>query len=248
MISLNKIKIVPTKFPDGTIQVWKLDEKNTLLARDPATIEWEYENDGEIIILAQLKLLLDASGVPSNLVIPYLPYGRQDKFISNISTFGLYAFALLINSLKFDSVTCFDVHSDVAERLIDGFIWEKPDINHIINQHDIDYVIYPDRGALSKYVKFMHYPFKYADKVRNQLTGEITKLEFHGDIKECNLLIVDDLCDGGATFTALARELKERGADEVNLYVSHGIFSKGTQILRDAGITHIWTRKGLVQQ
>lgn len=248
MISLNKIKIVPTKFPDGTIQVWKLDEKNTILSRDTNTIEWEYENDGEIIILAQLKLLLDASGISSSLLIPYLPYGRQDKFISNISTFGLYAFALLINSLKFDSVTCFDVHSDVAEKLIDGFIWEKPDINHIINQHNIDYVVYPDKGALCKYLKFMNYPFKYADKIRNQLTGEIIKIDFRGVVNMKNLLIVDDICDGGATFILLARELIEREANEVNLYVSHGIFSKGTQILRDAGIKHIWTRKGLVQQ
>jgi ribose-phosphate pyrophosphokinase len=41
------------------------------------------------------------------------------------------------------------------------------------------------------------------------------------------VLIVDDLCDGGGTFTAHASVLLAAGATAVDLYVTHGIFSKG---------------------
>jgi ribose-phosphate pyrophosphokinase len=51
-------------------------------------------------------------------------------------------------------------------------------------------------------------------------------------------LIVDDICDGGATFVALARKLREAGAIEVSLFVTHGIFSKGKDL---EGIDNIYT-------
>lgn len=247
MIKLNGIQIEPTIFPDNTIQVWKIPGHQLICGTQ--LIEWEFENNAEIIILAQLKFLLDNIDLPlrCNLSIPYLPYARQDKPVSNATTFGLHIFANIINNMNFDEVTAFDVHSNVAESLIRNFKWVRPNIDHILNLYNVDEIIYPDKGALYKYTQFITYPFMYAEKIRDQLTGEITKLEFYGDVKECNLLIVDDLCDGGATFIALAKELIDRGADEVNLYVSHGLFSKGTQILRDAGIKNIWTRKGLIE-
>jgi ribose-phosphate pyrophosphokinase len=44
------------------------------------------------------------------------------------------------------------------------------------------------------------------------------------------VLVVDDLCDGGATFLALADALADVVAD-AGLYVSHGVFSKGLDAL-----------------
>ena len=48
-------------------------------------------------------------------------------------------------------------------------------------------------------------------------------------IKIDNYLIVDDIIDGGRTFIELSKELVRKGIDksQINLYVTHGIFSKG---------------------
>ena len=40
-------------------------------------------------------------------------------------------------------------------------------------------------------------------------------------------MIVDDLADGGRTFSLLAEELNSQGAEKVFLYVSHGQFNNG---------------------
>lgn len=48
-----------------------------------------------------------------------------------------------------------------------------------------------------------------------------------GDVKDKNLLIIDDICDGGGTFIQLAEKLKGLGAAKIGLFVTHGIFSKG---------------------
>ena len=54
MIKLNGVEIKPTIFPDGTSQVWKIDDIST----DVQVIEWEYENDAEIFHICQLAELI----------------------------------------------------------------------------------------------------------------------------------------------------------------------------------------------
>ncbi|MEQ2351952.1 phosphoribosyltransferase family protein [Pseudoalteromonas piscicida] len=66
-----------------------------------------------------------------------------------------------------------------------------------------------------------------AQKVRNLKTGEIVQTQVLGEVKGKDLLIVDDICDGGRTFTELAKVLKAQGANSIALYVTHGIFSQG---------------------
>ena len=49
--------------------------------------------------------------------------------------------------------------------------------------------------------------------------------------KDKKVLIVDDICDGGRTFIELAKVLRAKGAETVDLYTTHGIYSKGTKVL-----------------
>ena len=53
-------------------------------------------------------------------------------------------------------------------------------------------------------------------------------IEAAGPINGKRCLVIDDICVGGATFIQLGNLLKNGGAKEIALYVSHGIFSKGT--------------------
>lgn len=244
MIYANGIKIIPTIFPDGTSQVWKLDK--SIFERGYISITWEFESEAEIIHLLQLKRLIDCAGEAwcIELFIPYLPYARQDKQISNETTFALHVFTELLNVFK--RVTCFDIHSE--HDWIKSISPKKEVLKAVIDSGS-KVLVYPDVGALNKYFEL----FKefmdsiHAEKVRNQSTGEIEGMTLHGEVKGLKCLIVDDICDGGMTFIKLANLLFENGAAEVNLYVSHGLFTKGIQVLKDAGINQIYTRKGKVQ-
>lgn len=247
MLYLNGDPVNVTLFPDGTSQVWKLDESH--LAKESAVITWEFSHEGEIMQLAQLKALLDMTIDMIYLKIDYLPYGRQDKLISNDKTFALRPFASIINSLEFDEVFILDPHSKIALGVIDDSVPMYPfvSLGKALIVTGSDLICYPDAGAVDKYVsvyKNMRKPWIHGQKVRDQSTGYISNYALIGDCYDKEVLIVDDICDGGKTFELLAFELYEQGANNVYLFVTHGIFSKGLRPLKKAGIRRIFTKKG----
>lgn len=250
MIYLNDIPVVPTVFPDGTSQVWKLGDE--VLKERVSCIKWDFASENEFLQLAQLKDLLDAKQIIADLHIDFLPYGRQDKEVSNYNTFALTTFAKLLNSLNFARVYCIDPHSNVAERLIKNFIPTYPlvKIKNLKKKLEADLICYPDSGAKAKYTTLLKEKNIFAMKYRNQQTGLIEGMSLVDD-SMCDIklngekvLIVDDICDGGMTFILLAKKLYEAGAKDVNLFVTHGIFSKGLHVLYDAGIEKVFTNKG----
>ncbi len=253
MISLNGVKIVPTMFPDGTSQVWKLpaDLLETLYKGYLIEVLWEFESEAELVHLAQLKTLLDTYSPVVHLDMPYLPYARQDKRVDNASTFALTAFARILNALKFTQVTVLDAHNDPRAHAIFDLVNKSPRefISEAIDISGADTILFPDEGASARYAAYELANSVTAKKTRDQSTGEILRTSINGSVKGCKLLIVDDICDGGATFKGVAEAAltKKAGALEVHLYVTHGIFSKGLKTLRDSGIKRIFTRKGEVK-
>src|SRR3990170_3077399 len=199
MIFLNNVPIVPTIFPDGTSQVWKLDPN--LLEPSPSNkIRWDFSHEGEFIQLAQLVMLLKHYGCNSTLEIKYLPYGRQDKEISNKTTFALHVFAKLLNTLDLKEVIIHYPHSEAALQLINNSqaIYPYAELDVIIAEIGTNMICFPDAGARSKYAKeyIVDCPFIY----------------------------------------------------EVNLFVTHGIFSKGLKTLYESGINYIFTQNGEVSE
>lgn len=245
MIYLNNEPVNVTLFPDNTSQVWKLDEKH--LDRRTAIIKWEYSHEGEVMHIAQLKMLLDNTEVEwVTLEIDFLPYGRQDKSILNNNTFALHTFAKIINSLKFDRVLLLDPHSKMATAVILNALDHYPHqaVQRAYQETRSDLVCYPDKGAVEKYTQIYHYKNIHGEKVRDQATGYITHYTLIGRPIGNRVLIIDDICDGGKTFEILTKDLYEAGAEEVNLFVTHGIFSKGLRPLKNVGIKRIFTHKG----
>lgn len=246
MIYLNGDPVNVTLFPDHTSQVWKLDEKH--LNQERATILWEFTHEGEVMHLAQLKSLLDRSVDRVYLHLEFLPYGRQDKKVSNDATFALWSFSGIINALGFTEVFIMDPHSKEALNLLRNSraVYPHGPLNRAINITDSDMVCYPDNGAVSKYVSVysLRFPYIYGKKVRDQATGYISSYFLEGDCIGNRVMIVDDICDGGKTFELLAMELEDRGAAEINLFVTHGLFSKGLKGLHRHGIKRIFTNKG----
>ena len=245
MITLNKEIVPVTIFPDGTSQVWHLNDF-LLQGTSQANVVWDFSSESEFLHLSQLKDLLDHYGFKSNLTLHYLPYARQDKSISNFNTFALHTFAKLINSLNFEEVFVLDPHSSIAIDLIKYINFKYPieEVMNVFTTESIDLVCYPDKGAVEKYKHIYGLPYVFADKVREQSSGKILSLALHGDVTGKRVLTVDDLCDAGGTFKLVTQELLKRGASCVMLFVSHGLFTKGIRTLKDSGISKIFSPKG----
>lgn len=252
MILVNGSPVNTTVFPDNTSQVWQVKQIE-LPDTNWVYITWEYVHEGEFMQLAQLKMLLEARGFRSALKIKYLPYARQDKEVSNTATFALRSFAQLLNTLNFEEIIIMDPHSLVAIDLIKNSraIYPVEQVMKIANMMEADLFCYPDHGAVVKYTgggdvqkEIYDYPCTYGEKVRDQLTGNILSYRLTGDVKDKKVLIVDDICDGGMTFKLLAKDLLAAGATEVNLFVTHGIFSKGLRTLHESGINKVFTQDG----
>lgn len=257
MIYLDGIVVTPTVFPDGTSQVWHIDNKilESIERKNECHILWEFQSDWEFICIAQLKTLLDQYTDHVNLSMPFLPYGRQDKAVSNTKSFGLRTFANLINNLNFNSVETIDSHNPSRSCYIKGLEDKsaRPFILEALKKTMANLVLFPDKGAEQRYSAsiFINKPqnvegYISANKKRDPSTGKILSIDLNGDPKGFKVLIVDDICDGGMTFKLVAQEAYAKKAKEVHLYVTHGIFSQGIQTIYDSGIKRIFTRKGEV--
>jgi len=190
------------------------------------------------------------------LFIPYIPYARQDRACQLGDSFSLEVFANIISSQKYSKVTVVDPHSPVSHELFKNInvITQERMIDGVNSRlRDIDYIVSPDMGASRKAKDWM-YRWNYlgnqselilATKKRNEL-GEIIATEVNcGDITGSKCLIVDDICDGGRTFTELAKVLRDKGSKEVYLYVTHGIFAK---VLPLEGIDKVFTTDSLPEK
>lgn len=253
LINDKKVDFEITTFPDGTSQVWKIDPKVKFVSGELPVILWHFENEGELMHILQLGHLVQKHFNTDFLTLraPYLPYGRQDKKIDNSLSFALTVFKQTLDSAGIIHIETFDPHSesDSVYGSADAFNSLNAFHKSILN-HDI--VCFPDAGACDRYYdNFKTTPKIYCEKVRNQLTGEITGLVVANpseiDLKGKRILIIDDICDGGMTFIKVAEALRVHLPNQIDLAVSHGLFSKGKQCLLDAGIANIYTTDSLLR-
>ncbi|MBL7704053.1 MAG: ribose-phosphate pyrophosphokinase [Taibaiella sp.] len=173
--------------------------------------------------------------------IPYFPAARQDRLMVKGEPLSVKVNAQLINSLGLDQVYVFDPHSEVTPALLDNVevIYNYDFIRQVIAMQSKEnlVLISPDGGALKKIYKLSEQlggiPVVECSKVRDVVTGKLKSFTVYADdLAGKNGLIVDDICDGGGTFIGLAQSLKEKGVASLDIAVSHGIFSKGTGVLR----------------
>lgn len=252
MILVNGKEITFTQFPDNTSSFrFSANDSVKDLEWERYEIEWRYDNDGECILLWYLVNHI-RSTVGNDAVIylylPYIPNARMDRVKNDDEVFTLKWFANFINTFHFDYVAVFDPHSNVATALIDNVRVIQPEIYikaAIININDDGLLLcYPDEGAAKRYSELMGVEYVFAIKHRDWRTGQIERLELTTPAKVIgrNVLIVDDICSRGGTFTYTAKALKEAGAKDIYLYVSHceNTIFKGF-VLTDGLIRHVFT-------
>jgi ribose-phosphate pyrophosphokinase len=248
MIYVNGLPVNTTLFPDNTSQVWHVKQLE-IPDTNWVNVKWDFSHEGEFIQLAQLKQLLDEKRFKATLRISYLPYGRQDKEVSNDATFALRTFNKYLNFMDWEEIIIMDPHSSLTKDYVRFVkdVYPIEEIKKTIALTKADMICYPDKGAVSKYSEIYAFGLGtpiYGEKVRDQSTGNITSYKLIGNPKDRSVLIVDDICDGGATFKLLTKDLLAAGATEVNLFVSHGIFSRGLGTLFESGIKRIFTKDG----
>lgn len=201
-------------------------------------------NDLELIICAN-KTLRERNFNKVHLYVPYFLGGRSDrKFCEGSVNYLKEVICPIINLQKFDSVKVYDPHSDVLEACLDFFI-KKNNFDLVefalkeISKDGLPIcVVSPDAGALKKIyevVEAFQIPHLIvAHKHRDIKTGRITHTEVPGidPHEKRNYLIIDDICDGGRTFTSIGEVFKlVKPSANLFLCVSHGIFSAGFQEL-----------------
>lgn len=230
MIFINGREVKINKFPDGTL---RLNPNIMFVHNQEVSIFWRFESNEEMIAILFITKHVRRIGADRvNLIMPYIPNARQDRVKSENDVFTLKYFAELINNLYFDKVVVFDPHSSVSEALINNIIVKSPKPyiemaienvkKEICNENLIAF--YPDEGAMKRYSGMLDTPYTFGIKMRNWETGKIEGLDIAGAkdlINDNNIIIVDDICSRGGTFYFSAKKLKELGAKNIYLYVSH---------------------------
>lgn len=202
--------------------------------------------DLELIVCAVASLR--EMGVKEiHLYIPYFMGARSDDNFQVGSNYYIRdVLAPVINSLNFETVTAMDIHSPVVPNCIKRFkkisnsrlvvdslckIYDKEGV------HSKEFILVsPDAGASKKIFKIAEQIGYEGDiitcsKSRDE-HGNLTRVTVPYEFSSKDIIIIDDICDGGATFINIAKVLKSRTHISIDprriyLIVTHGIFSAG---------------------
>lgn len=245
-INITGENIKTFNFPGGECQVAILpsDRFDDGSKSDTKVITARITDSNGIIQLLLFTDALRREGYKKiGLILPYVPYARQDRVCNPGEAHSLKVFANLINSQNYEFVSVFDPHSDVTEAVLNNCLVEN---NHNfvrwalrslgLNEGKNFNLVSPDAGAykkifyLGKFLANSKYSFDIVNcnKERDTKTGAINNFTVGAtDLGGKPCVIVDDICDGGGTFLGLADALKVANAGPLYLVVSHGIFSQG---------------------
>lgn len=201
--------------------------------------------------LMELLILIDAlkraSAGRITAVMPYFGYARQDRKSKPRDPISAKLVADLITAAGADRILTMDLHA----AQIQGFFNVPLDhlegmpilAKHFEKEHLENLVVVsPDLGSVNRARTFanrLDAPIAIIDKRRPKPNvSEI--MNIIGDIKDKNVLIIDDIIDTAGTLCNAANALKERGARSVKACATHGILSgPAVDRIRDSAIEEL---------
>jgi ribose-phosphate pyrophosphokinase len=168
-----------------------------------------------------------------NLISPYMGYSRQDKTDHLRSSIGSKVLADILEKVGVTTLLTIDLHSST----IQGF-YNIPVIHLNGNKIFIDYfksqniedmcIVAPDQGAVKRATDFCKaFPestFAMINKKRIK-PNEIHSMELVGEVRDKNVIIVDDMADTLGTMRKAADLIMLNGAKSVRAIAIHGILS-----------------------
>ncbi|MEK6982203.1 MAG: ribose-phosphate diphosphokinase [Candidatus Micrarchaeota archaeon] len=224
------------RFPDGDSYV-RIPNLEAYRDKD-VTIFHRLYPQPDVSILQTLFMLnsLHAVNASTTLVAPYLPYARQDKIFLEGEVKSADIICSLLASAGLKKLITFNCHFMKKEGEIENqglkiknISFAEQLIEHAKKKFDnkkFD-IIAPDKGALYLVEKFGG---KAMEKVRGgYVKGDvahraISKMVADFELKEKNVLIVDDMISGGGTMIEACKVLREMGAKKIFCAATHGFF------------------------
>ncbi len=209
-----------------------------------ATIEAPIRTAQELLKVIIAADTLNQLGYAVDLDIRYLLGARMDRSISAREPFTLRCITRMIKSAPLRKIRVLDAHSSVATTMLGAEnVLPFGPVQAVLATLGKCVVVIPDKGATDRVNKLTFASRSVtvqAEKQRNVDTGAIVGTRLHNTslLPGQKCLIIDDIIDGGATFVATAKALREFGASEVHLFATHAILNKG---LRLEGIDTIYT-------
>ncbi|MBR2146542.1 MAG: ribose-phosphate pyrophosphokinase, partial [Muribaculaceae bacterium] len=201
--------------------------------------------------LMELLLMIDAAKRASaksvTAVIPYFGWARQDRKDRPRVSIAAKLVAGMLTSAGVDSIITMDLHADQ----IQGF-FNLP-LNHLyassvfvpyINKLKLKDMVFasPDVGGAKRvleYAKHYKVPMALCHKQRAR-ANVVEKMTIIGDVKDKNVILVDDMIDTAGTICTAAEVMMKNGAKSVRAIASHGVMSDpATERINNSLLTEV---------
>jgi ribose-phosphate pyrophosphokinase len=184
----------------------------------------------------ELLLMIDAAKRASAYkvvaVMPYFGFARQDRKDMPRVSIGAKLVANLITAAGVDRIMTLDLHADQIQGFFDvpvDHLYASSVFVPFIKKLNLENLVIasPDMGGTKRanaYSKFLDTPLVICHKSRKKanVIGELTVI---GDVKDKNIIIIDDMIDTAGTITKAADMMIEKGARSVRVIATHPVFS-----------------------
>ena len=203
--------------------------------------------------LMELLICLDAmkrsSAAEITCIIPYFGYARQDRKAMPRQPITARLVADMLDAAGANRVVTFDLH---AAQIQGFFSFPVDDLTTVpmmgeylkrknFNIDDI-VVVSPDHGGVKRarnMAEILGCPIAIIDK-RRPTANVAEACNIIGDVEGKDTIIVDDICDTGGSLIAASNILKEKGARDIYVCVTHGLFSNNAAIrIQDSPIREV---------
>ena len=190
-------------------------------------------NDNLMELLICIDALRRSSAKNITAVIPYFGYARQDRKVVPRTAISAKLVSNLITNAGAHRIVTVDLHAgqiqgffDIpVDNLFSTPIFSKHIKKYISNKNII--CVAPDVGGVERARALgqkLNVGLAIVDK-RRPSPGKSQVMNIIGNVKGKNCLLVDDIIDSGGTIVNAAKALKEKGAKDVYVYVTHGVLS-----------------------
>ncbi|ECP7328606.1 ribose-phosphate pyrophosphokinase [Campylobacter jejuni] len=219
------------RFSDGEISV-QIDEsvrgKDVFIIQ--STCAPTNDNLMELLILTDALRRSSANSITA--IIPYFGYARQDRKANPRVPITAKLVANLIQAAGIDRVATIDLHAGQIQGFFDipvDNLYGSIVFNDYIKAKHFKNVIIgsPDIGGVARarsVAKHLGLDIVIVDK-RREKANESEVMNIIGDVKDKEVILVDDIIDTAGTIVKAAEALKEKGAKSVMACCTHAVLS-----------------------
>lgn len=219
-------KLTIGRFPDGEISmVLKTDVSGrevTLIGSTQPPAENLME------LLFALDLIAEKGASKITCFLPYLGYSKSDREKVPGQTVSSRVTAKLFETVGGDklNVIALDVHSSEVESYfkvpLKNISMMGPLAERFKNIDNLS-IVSPDEGGVKRAKEFAGFLDKEVVTINKKRLSdnEVKILEVSGDVSGKNVVIVDDMVQSGGTILEAAKALREKGAKDIFLAVTH---------------------------